>query len=50
MNLKEWCKNNYNKVIFISLCIFSSIVYMQFIMGHYATDTYILLMWDMIHI
>ncbi len=40
MNLKEWCKNNYNKVIFISLCIFSSIVYMQFIMGHYATDTY----------
>ena len=40
MSLKKWCKNNYNKVIFISLCIFSSIVYMQFIMGHYATDTY----------
>ena len=40
MNLKKWCKNNYNKVLFISLCVFSSIVYIQFIIGHYATDTY----------
>ena len=40
MSLKKWCKNNYNKVLFVSLCVFSSIVYIQFIIGHYATDTY----------
>lgn len=40
MKIKEWCKNHPNRITFIVLCIFSSIIYMQFILGHYATDTY----------
>lgn len=40
MKIKKWCKEHLNTVTFIMLCMFSAIVYSQFISGHYATDTY----------
>lgn len=38
--MKKYIKKHPNIIIFSILCIISSIIYIRFILGHYATDTY----------